>query len=253
MPDRKRLKILNIWVDPVTREQAREQVRKLLMHGREAHGIFASNPEKNYSVPRDPGLYRVYREADLLLPDGIGMVLAARLLHGIGLDRVPGSEFIFDICEIAANDLKPVFVFGAKEEVNAEACHQLTTRFPSLVIAGRANGYVPEAGMDELVERINASRAEVLIIALGSPKQEKWFAQYGPRLTNVKVVQGVGGTLDTIAGTVKRAPEFWCRHNLEWLYRLLKEPKRIRRQKVLPLFALAVLREWTTRRKPIFN
>ena len=95
--------------------------------------------------------------------------------------------------------------------------------------------------MLELLNRINASKAEILFLALGSPKQEKWYAAYKNRLHHVRVVQGIGGTLDTIAGNVKRAPKVWCKFQLEWLYRLMMEPKRIKRQKVLPVFAANVL------------
>ena len=95
--------------------------------------------------------------------------------------------------------------------------------------------------MQELVGRINDSRAKILLIALGSPNQEKWFATYKDSLKCVRVVQAVGGTLDTIAGTVKRAPQIWQRCSAEWLYRLIAQPSRIKRQKVLPLFAAAVL------------
>jgi N-acetylglucosaminyldiphosphoundecaprenol N-acetyl-beta-D-mannosaminyltransferase len=238
-----RLKVLEIWVDPVSREAALERVRRFLAEGGRAHTIFAANPEKNFSVPADPLLYRIYRNADLLLPDGIGMVLAARLLYGLKIARVPGAEFVFDICGLAAETGKGVFVYGAKEAVNAAACRRLAARFPGLKIAGRSNGYVAPAEMDGLVERIDASGAEILLVALGSPKQEQWCAAHAEKLARVKVIQGIGGTLDTIAGTVKRAPAAWCRLNLEWLYRLLKEPRRIQRQKVLPMFAWAVLME----------
>jgi len=231
-------------VDPVGREEAVERVRGFLRNGDRPHSIFASNPEKNFSVPKDPELYDCYRRADLLLPDGIGMVKAAQVLYAAELSRVPGSEFIFDICRVAQEEGRGIFVYGAKEEVNARSCEVLAERFPGLKIAGRANGYVKNDEMPGLIEKINASGAAVLFVALGSPKQEKWFARYKDRLTHVRVVQGIGGTLDTVGGNVKRAPEFWCRHNLEWLYRLLSEPKRIARQRVLPIFAWLVLIEW---------
>ena len=97
--------------------------------------------------------------------------------------------------------------------------------------------------MPNLLDYINKSRAKILFLALGSPKQEKWFATYHRELKHVKVCQCIGGTLDTIAGNVKRAPEFWQRFSLEWFYRLMIQPKRIRRQKILPLFAIAVLKD----------
>jgi len=243
-----RLSILDIWVDPVGREEAIERVRGFLRSGARPHAIFASNPEKQFAVPRDPALYECYRQADLLLPDGIGMVKAAEILHGARLSRVPGSEFIFDICRLAREEGKGVFVYGSREEVNRRSCKALAERFPGLEIAGRANGYVKDEDMPGLIEKINASGAAVVFVALGSPKQEEWFTKYKGQLKHVRVVQGIGGTLDTIGGTVKRAPEFWCRHNLEWLYRLLAEPRRIARQRVLPIFAWLVLVEWVKKK-----
>lgn len=236
-----RLKILNIWVDPVDRKKAIQRVKTFLERGTRPHAVMAANPEKNFSVPKNPVLYDTFKHADLLLPDGMGVVLAARILYGINLERVPGSEFIFEICDIAAKGSYKVFIYGAKEEVNNKAVDELRNRYPNLNIVDRANGYVKESEMPGLINRINASKAEILFLALGSPKQEKWFATHKNRLRHVKVVQGVGGTLDTIAGTVKRAPEVWCKFQLEWLYRLIKEPKRIKRQKVLPIFAAIVL------------
>jgi N-acetylglucosaminyldiphosphoundecaprenol N-acetyl-beta-D-mannosaminyltransferase len=247
----KRLDILNIWVDAISRREAGKRVREILDNGRRPHLVFASNPEKNYSVPADPLLYDIYRRADILLPDGIGMVMAARLLYGIQLERVPGSEFIFDICEIARTKGCGVYFYGAKEWVSQSACRKLEACYPGLKIVGRSNGYVPSEEMPQLIDAINASGAQVLFVALGSPRQEQWMAAHGDQLTSVKICQGIGGTLDTIVGNVKRAPQLWCRWHLEWFYRLLKEPKRIRRQKVLPLFALAVLQARISRRKPL--
>jgi N-acetylglucosaminyldiphosphoundecaprenol N-acetyl-beta-D-mannosaminyltransferase len=238
---KERLNILDVWVDPVDRAEAIRRAATFLKEGNRPHAVFASNPEKNFSVPADPDLYRVFREADLLLPDGIGMVWAARLLRDARIERVPGSEFIFDLCRLAVQEESGVFVYGAKEEVNARAVEILEERFPGLCISGRANGYSKD--MDDLIRKINDSGAEILFIGLGSPKQEKWFATHRSSLKNVKIVQGVGGTLDTITGHVKRAPEIWCRYNLEWLYRLIDDPRRIGRQKVLPVFVMLVLME----------
>jgi N-acetylglucosaminyldiphosphoundecaprenol N-acetyl-beta-D-mannosaminyltransferase len=236
-----RLPILNIWVDPVDREEAKRRVREMLKTARRPCCVFASNPEKNFSVPKDPLLYEVYRNADILLPDGIGVVAAARLLHGVRLKRLAGSDFIFDLCEIAEETGSRLFVYGAKEEVNKISVRELQRRYPRLVVAGRANGYVPKEKMDGLIGQINATKADILLLALGSPRQEKWFAEYAASLSTVKVVQGVGGTLDTLAGTVRRAPLFWRRLNLEWLYRLLREPVRIKRQRMLPFFVVSLL------------
>jgi N-acetylglucosaminyldiphosphoundecaprenol N-acetyl-beta-D-mannosaminyltransferase len=237
-----RLSILNVWVDPVDMDGAIERVQHFVESGDRPHSVFAVNPEKNFSVPCDPQLHKVFREADLLIPDGIGVVMAARLLYGVQLTRVPGVEMMDEICHLSARMGYRVFIYGAKEEVSDNAAAILQKRYPSLDIVGRANGYVTPEEMPTLIERINTSCAQVLFLALGSPRQENWYATYASKLHTVRVCQGIGGTLDTIAGTVKRAPHFWCRLNLEWLYRLLAEPKRIGRQLVLPIFAYLVFR-----------
>lgn len=237
-----RLKILNIWVDAVNREMALKRVFHFLYHGKRPHSIFASNPEKNFSFPKDPQLLETFRTADLLLPDGVGIVWAARILFGSRLERIPGSEFIFDICKLTAKKGSGIFIFGANEETNKTAVDRLKKRFPNLKVAGRCNGYVSDMEMPSLIDRINKSRAEVLLLALGSPKQEDWFAKYHRNLEYVRVCQCIGGTLDTIVGNVKRAPKIWQKYSLEWLYRLVVQPSRIKRQKILPLFVLAVFK-----------
>ncbi len=236
-----RLKILNIWVDAVNRQTAQENVCRFLEFGNRPHSIFASNPEKNYSVPKNPQLLNTFKNADLLLPDGIGIVWAARILFGARLERVPGAEFILDICALAAEKGHGIFIYGAKEETNKSAAGKLKTQFPGLKVAGRSDGYVRQSDMPCLLDSINESRAKILFLALGSPKQENWFAKYKRELKYIKVCQCIGGTLDAIAGNVKRAPEIWQKASLEWLYRLIAQPNRIKRQRVLPVFVVSVL------------
>jgi N-acetylglucosaminyldiphosphoundecaprenol N-acetyl-beta-D-mannosaminyltransferase len=238
-----RLNILDTWVDPITMEDALYMTSEYVEKGDKVHTIFASNPEKNYTVPKDPFLYDAFRDADLLVPDGIGMVLAAKILHGARLERVPGCELMQNICALSERQGYKIFIYGAREDVNAKAALTIKQRYPSIRIVGRSNGYVPHDKMDELIENINNSGAEILFVALGSPAQEKWISDYKKSLVNVRVCQGIGGTLDVIAGTVKRAPDIFCRLGIEWLYRLLAEPSRIRRQKILPIFAYRVLRQ----------
>lgn len=236
----RRYSVLNLWVDDCNMERALDRIVEFVENGKKVHTVFASNPEKNYSVPRNPFLYDMFKEADLLIPDGIGMVLAANWLHGASVKRVPGCELMQNICRLSADKGYRVFIYGAKEEVNAAAARNLMHRFPDLKIAGRQNGYLPLEETDSLVQRINASGAQILFLALGSPKQELWVAENRYRLEHVRVCQGIGGTLDVLAGDVKRAPKIFCDAGLEWFYRLMSEPARIRRQAKLPLFAAQV-------------
>jgi len=236
----KRLNILELWVDPVDRAEAIRKVKSFVEEGTRPHAVFSSNPEKVFSIPKNPGVHKTYKNAELLLPDGIGMVIAARILHGVRIARIPGSEFIFDICELAQKEGYKVFIYGAAEEVNKAAVDTLARDYPVLQITGRSNGYVKDKEMGDLIRKINESGAEILFVALGSPKQEEWFATHKASLENVRVCQGIGGTLDVIVGKVKRAPKLWREWNAEWLYRLLADPRRIKRQMVLPVFAARV-------------
>ncbi len=216
---------------------ALDKVVEFVEIGNRVHTIFAANPEKNYSVPRDPLLHEMFRRADLIIPDGIGMVVAGRLLFGKCFQRVPGCELMQEICGLAGKKSYPIYLFGASEAVNQSAAAELKRRHPHLTIAGRSNGYVKEADYGKLVDEINASGARILFLALGSPRQENWISTHGDQLKHVRVCQGIGGTLDVIAGRVKRAPRLFCCLGLEWFYRLITDPCRMKRQAKLPLFA----------------
>ncbi|MFO8173433.1 MAG: WecB/TagA/CpsF family glycosyltransferase, partial [Longimicrobiales bacterium] len=134
----------------------------------------ASNPEKNFFVLQNKDLYETYRNADLLVPDGIGVVLAARILHGLKLKRLPGVDLMWNICSLAHREGFSIYIYGSKEEVNKKAVAVLQDKYPGIRIAGRSNGYILEEKNPELVAAINRSGAQILFIALGSPRQELW-------------------------------------------------------------------------------
>jgi N-acetylglucosaminyldiphosphoundecaprenol N-acetyl-beta-D-mannosaminyltransferase len=237
----KRVEILGVPVDCVTMDEALQWADEILA-GDKAHGVIAVNPEKVMKARTDPMLLRQLRSASLLIPDGIGVVFAIRLL-GLGqARRVPGSDLMPRLCERAARNGYKVFLFGAGSEVTARATASLRMQYPGIKIVGSRHGYVEETDMPEVVSDINASQADLLFIALGSPKQERWMSEHLPDL-NVKICQGVGGTFDVIAGRVKRAPLMFRAAHLEWFFRLLMQPNRIFRQTALPRFAYHVLRQ----------
>lgn len=232
----KRHPILNIWVDELDMKTALQKVEQMLDNGRRAHTVLAVNPEKELSVPKHAALHDMFRNADLLIPDGIGMVLAARFLHSARMSRVPGCDLMQNICQLAAYKGYPVFVYGAKEEINRKALKTMREKYPDLVIAGSTHGYVPPEQMPALIEDINQSGAIILFVALGSPRQEMWMLEHIGKLEQIRLCQGIGGTLDILSGNTQRAPAVYCRFGLEWLYRLLKEPKRLKRQSYYPVF-----------------
>jgi N-acetylglucosaminyldiphosphoundecaprenol N-acetyl-beta-D-mannosaminyltransferase len=240
MVDIQRIRVLDAPVDVINMETALAFVDDRVAAGRPGNYVLAMNPEKTFALRRDRRLGEFFEDAALLLPDGIGVVLAARFLHGARIGRVPGADLMQEICRHAAAKGHRIFIYGASEEVSAAAVLELKRRYPGIRIVGRANGYVAAEAMEALVDEINDSQADILFVALGSPRQENWMRQYGPGL-KVPLCLGIGGTLDTIVGKVRRAPKLFQRLGLEWLYRLAREPSRAARQKVLPLFAWQVL------------
>lgn len=234
-----RVNILGVPMDCVSMAQAVLIAEEMLRNGRQG-SIIAINPEKIVAAVDSPELLQAINAAALLIPDGIGAVLAARLGGVRGVPRVTGADLMPELCSLAAMRGYPVFLFGARPEVTPRACTALKQAFPGIRIAGYQNGYLSPAEHSTLLERINASGARLLFVGLGSPQQELWMRDNLPRLTTVNVCQGVGGTLDVLAGRVKRAPLVWRRSYLEWLYRIVNEPSRLRRFPRLVSFAYRV-------------
>ena len=237
-----RVKILGVPVDNVDMALALRLVDELIKNDQKGNYILSVNPEKVIALQNDLFLKKMFEGAALLTPDGIGVVIALRWLYGLSAKRVPGSELMPNICKAVAKKRCKIFIYGSKEEVNKGAVEKLNILYPGIRIVGRCNGYIGQQSMEKLIYDINESQADILFVAMGSPKQEQWIKKYLPRL-NVKICQGIGGTLDTIVGVKKRAPKLFLSTGLEWFHRLISEPKRIRRQTVLPIFALKVIKE----------
>ncbi|MFO7972440.1 MAG: WecB/TagA/CpsF family glycosyltransferase [Desulfobacterales bacterium] len=200
----------------------------------------AVNPEKVMAARKMPFLEKMFEHAALLIPDGIGIVIGMRWIHGAKAERLAGADLMQRLCEESADKGHKIFIYGSRESVNKKAVKILEKRYSGINIVGRSNGYVSQAQMTGLVEKINQSGADILFVALGSPRQEEWIDRHLAKL-NVKVCQGIGGTLDTIAGEVKRAPVLFQKMNLEWFYRLVVDPKRIQRQYLLPVFMMKMI------------
>ena len=243
MAEIQRYEVLGCPVDATDMRQALDFVADAVANRTEPGFILAVNPEKVFVLRADKFLRDFFERAALLIPDGIGMVKGLSILHNIKVSRVPGADLMQNICAEAPERGYRIFIYGSSEEVNAKSCEILRQRHPGIKIVGRANGFVRPEDMDNLVESINESRADILFIAMGSPRQEKWMSENASALTTVKICQGIGGTLDTIAGTVKRAPIFWQKLGLEWFYRLLCQPSRFKRQVRCFKFAFEVYKK----------
>jgi N-acetylglucosaminyldiphosphoundecaprenol N-acetyl-beta-D-mannosaminyltransferase len=206
--------------------------------GAPAPYIVTPNPEIVWLCRKNPDLARAVSAAALTLPDGIGIIYGAKILKTPLPERVAGFDFAMGLLARLAARGKSVFLLGAKPGVAEMAAEKLLSTHPGLVIAGTQDGYFQED--EPVLEKINVAAPDLLLVCLGAPKQELFMEKNAARL-NVGLMIGLGGSLDVLSGTVQRAPEGWRRANLEWLYRLLKQPSRIGRMMRLPLFLLAVL------------
>ncbi|MCL2124862.1 MAG: WecB/TagA/CpsF family glycosyltransferase [Oscillospiraceae bacterium] len=201
--------------------------------------IVTPNPEIVWLARRDENLRNTLNRAGLVLPDGVGITIGARILGtSLSKGRVPGIDFVSALLEKMALTGKSVFLFGAKPGVAEDAGEKLMQKHPGLVIAGTADGYITNS--DTVAARINSAHPDLLLVCLGAPKQELWMADNLSH-TDVKICVGLGGALDVFAGRVKRAPKLFQKLGLEWLYRLVREPRRITRMIKLPLFIFVVI------------
>jgi N-acetylglucosaminyldiphosphoundecaprenol N-acetyl-beta-D-mannosaminyltransferase len=189
---------------------------------------------------QDVNFFNILSRADLTVPDGIGLLWAARHIGKPLPQRVTGSDGVPLIAAEAAKRGWRLYLLGAAPGVAEKAAEVLHARHPELQIAGVYGGSPAPEEEDAIVERVNASRADILFVAYGAPNQDKWIARNLPRL-RVKMAMGVGGSLDFVAGVIPRAPLSFQRLGLEWLYRLYLQPWRIKRMLRLPHFVVAVL------------
>jgi N-acetylglucosaminyldiphosphoundecaprenol N-acetyl-beta-D-mannosaminyltransferase len=239
--------ILGVRVDDVTMEEASACIAGYVNEPR-CHQIATVNPEFIMIARRNPEFARVLAASDLNLPDGANLVRAARMLGRPLRERVAGSDLIWRIAEPAAQKGWRIYLLGAREGIGAGAAAKLKELYSNLQIAGVWAGSPYLRDEDAQIARVNESSAEILLVAYGAPVQDLWIARNRGRLT-ARVAMGVGGAFDYIAGRVPRAP-LWMQHaGFEWLYRLTRQPWRIRRQLALVEFSWLVLRVKSGKRR----
>lgn len=239
-----RIDVLGVSFDDLTMEEA---VEIALGFMQERHACYACtpNPEIVMAAKGDAALRAALSGAELVLADGVGITKAAAMLGTPLKSRVPGIDFASNVISRLAQRGGSVYLLGAKPLVAEAAAEKLTQTYAGIVIAGTNDGYFTDDA--PVIEKINAASPDFLMVCLGSPKQELWMSANAGRLS-CGLMAGLGGSLDVLAGNVQRAPETWRRLGLEWLYRVIKEPKRLGRVMKLPAFVLEAAAEGRRRR-----
>lgn len=238
-----RTDVLGVGFDNLTMSEATHAAMELI-DSKSGGFVVTPNPEIVMLCRENAELMHAVQSAALVLADGVGVVLGAKILGTPMKQKLPGIDFAQELFAILAERKMSVFLFGAKPGVADEAASRLKSRFEGLVIAGTNDGYFTDSA--PIAEKIRAAAPDLLLVCLGAPKQELWMLENGPKL-NVGLMAGLGGSLDVLAGVAERAPEKWQKLGLEWLYRLIKEPSRIGRMMKLPKFVFAVI--WQRLRK----
>ena len=232
-----RIDILGVGFDNVTMDETISALEDILGRGEKSY-IVTPNSEIVYEALKDDELRNLLRGADLVIPDGAGVVLASRILGTPLKEKVAGIEVAENLLPSLVRMNKKLFLLGAKPGIAERAADRMREIAPGIDICGCRNGYFDDD--ESVVEEINSRNPDVIYVCLGAPRQEFWIKKNMHRL-NATMFIGLGGSLDGFSGEVKRAPRIFIKLNLEWFYRLIKEPYRLGRMMRLPKFIIKVL------------
>lgn len=236
----KKTHVLGVPFDTVTMEQAVAKAKKMLTEEGQ-HFICTPNPEIVMEARKDKELMNILHEADMVIPDGIGVVWASKYSETRLTERVAGYDLTQNLMAELTATGQTFYFFGGAPGVASAAARMMMKKYPGLKVVGVHNGYFDEKEEKKIIQDIKTKSPSILLVGLGAPKQEKWIYD-NIRLVGAKVAIGVGGSFDVMAGNVKRAPKIFRKLGLEWFYRLITQPTRWRRMMRLPKFALTVLK-----------
>lgn len=237
-----KVELLGARVDGIRLEQAVERVAGFVK-SRQPCWVITLNPELLYRAQNEGDLLDLINRADLVTADGVGIVWACRLAGRPVPERVTGIDLMLRLTARAAQEGWRIFLLGGAPGVAGEAAAGLARRYPGLMVAGTYHGYFSSEEEPLVLAQVQQARADLLFVALGAPKQERWIARNLAAVGNAAAM-GVGGSFDVVAGRVRRAPLWLQRLQLEWVFRLFKEPARWRRMLVLPLFVWLVFKKY---------
>lgn len=246
MPNNGTYSVLGIDISSFSEEEFIETIdNKLRNHKENDEPLFIVTVNSEIAIQTiiDNEFKQILMNSSINTADGAGICWAVNFQYGEKLDRITGSDSMEKICTVCANSNESVYLYGAMPGVAQKAAENLINKIPSLKVEGTFSPDSPQVNFCDLPEDVRTSmqKASVVFVALGAPEQEKWIYRNLKYLPNCKVIIGIGGTFDFIAGEAKRAPVFMRQNGLEWLYRLYDEPSRWRRMLKLPIFAINVI------------
>ena len=233
------VEIMNVPFDATGMKGAVNKIMAFFDDGGE-HIVCTPNPEIVMEAQHDKVLLGILRASDLVVPDGVGIVWASKFAKTELKKRVSGYDLCLALFDKLKNTEKTVYFFGGSPGVASEASKRISVKYKGIKIVGYRNGYFTSKDESQIIADIRAVSPDLLLVGLGSPKQEKWIYD-NLRFTGARVAIGVGGSFDVMAGNVKRAPVLFQKFGLEWLYRLIKQPSRFKRMLKLPKFAMLIL------------
>jgi len=239
MKKRRTVNILGVIFDNVTMDEAVNIGLEFLEDGAK-HSIYTLNPESVMAAYGDPVLKKRLNKGGLVIPDGIGVVIGSRIIRKPIKERVAGYDFTQQLFWHLKDTDKTVYFFGAKPGVAKLAAKKMMDKFPGLKIVGVSDGY--EQDMEKIIRDINRAKPDMVLVGLGAPRQEEWIDVNMEKI-DASVFIGVGGSFDGYSGLVKRSPDIFIKLNIEWLYRLMKQPSRFIRMLKLPQFLLKMIVE----------
>lgn len=200
--------------------------------------IVTANPEIVMYAQDNQPYQQIIKGADLIVPDGIGVIIAARILRNPIQERIAGYDLMLQLLQLADQLKWRIYLLGGRPESNEKAVKHIAVQYPNVQIAGAHHGYF-RGEEDKIADEVCHANADIVFVALGFPKQEQWIAAHYDSCSK-GLFMGVGGSIDVLAGVVKRAPAVWQNMNMEWLYRLIKQPSRWRRMLALPKFLFEI-------------
>lgn len=237
----KKVTILGFQIDSITMVEAIQRIRGFIKD-RSPHQVITANSLMLNASMDNKCLKRVYQRSPLVVPDSIGILLAGKILGQPLAERVAGIDLMYQLFALGQKEGYSIYLLGAKAGVAAQAAQHIRQQFPGLKITGSHHGYFDEREESLVIKEISSLKLDILFVGLNIPRQELWIDKHLNSL-GVPVIIGIGGSLDVISGRIKRAPETMQNMGLEWLWRTIVEPWRVRRIALLPVFLWNVYRQ----------